>query len=93
MFDIDYDTLEEDMISGVFRERLREELVTANRLLQQAGEPIPLASYTATKIAEIINRGSDEPIDKTLAYDLYQEILEACESARSDVIGEKRKPS
>ncbi|HVT04790.1 MAG TPA: hypothetical protein VHL58_15610 [Thermoanaerobaculia bacterium] len=93
MFDIDYDTLEEDMISGVFRERLREELVGANRLLQQAGEPIPLASYTATKIAEIINKGSDEPIDKTFAYDLYQEILEACERARSEVIGEETKPS
>lgn len=85
---VDYENLENDVASGLFRESLREELLFGFRQIHQSGERLPLASYYAAQIAEIVTRGAAEPLDKDLAFHLYQEILLAVEAARAEVLGE-----
>lgn len=84
---VDYETLEQDVEDGTFRQRLEEELTLGFRRIHEAGERLPLASYYATQIAEIVNRQADLSAD--LKYNLYQEILVACERARAAVLGER----
>ena len=84
---IDYDTIEQDVEDGTFRQRLEEELTLGFRQIDDAGERLPPASYYAAKIAEIVNR--DVSLSEELKYNLYQEILLACENARAAVLGEK----
>jgi hypothetical protein len=86
---VDYDSLESDVANGVFRESLREELLFGFRQIHNSGERLPLASYYAAQIADIVNRGAAEPLDKDLAFHLYQEILLAVETARAEVLGEE----
>ncbi len=88
---IDYDTLEQDVEDGTFRQRLEEELTLGFRQIDAAGERLPLASYYAAQIAEIVNR--DVSLSEELKYYLYQEILLACENARAAVLGEDKLPS
>jgi hypothetical protein len=83
---IDYDTLENDIIDGSFRQRLEEELTFGFRQIQQTGERLPTASHYAAQIAEIVNR--DHEFSEELKFNLYQEILEAVENARKAVLGE-----
>ncbi len=90
---VDYESLENDVASGHFRESLREELLFGFRQIQETGERLPTASYYATKIADIVNRGAAEPLNKDLAFHLYQEILIAVEAARAEVLGEPIPPS
>jgi len=87
---VDYKTLEDDVANGLFRESLREELLFGFRQIQQTGERLPTASHYAAQIAEIVNRGAAEPLNKDLAFHLYQEILLAVEAARAEVLGEKQ---
>ena len=84
---IDYTTIEQDVENGTFRLRLEEELTFGFRQIHESGERLPLASYYAAQIAEIVNRDVD--LSEELKYDLYQEILLACERARAAVLGEK----
>jgi hypothetical protein len=86
---VDYETLEDDVANGLFRESLREELLFGFRQIHNSGERLPLASYYAAQIADIVNRGAAEPLNKDLAFNLYQEILLAVETARADVLGEE----
>lgn len=88
--DVDYRNLENDIETGVFRIRLEEELIAGFRQIHAAGERLPPASYYASKIAEIVNRGSDEKLSAELAYYVYQEILAAVEAARASVLGEEQ---
>ena len=88
---IDYTSLEADVESGLFRQRLEEELTVGFRQIHDGGERLPPASYIATQIAEIVNR--DAELNAELKYNLYQEILLACENARVAVLGEEKKPS
>jgi hypothetical protein len=88
---IDYATLEQDVETGTFRERLEEELTFGFRQIFESGERLPLASYYASQIAEIVNK--DVELSEDLKYNLYQEILLACERARAAVLGEERKPN
>lgn len=88
MIEIDYDTLEHEIESGAFRLRLESELMNGFRQLHASGERLPTASHYASQIAEIVNRGAPEPLSADLAYNLYQEILLACERARAAVLGE-----
>jgi hypothetical protein len=90
---VDYTTLDQDVQSGVFRQQLLEELTLGFRMLHQAGERLPLASYYASKIAEIVHSGAPSAISADLAYYIYQEILAACEAARATVLGEPVDPS
>lgn len=90
---VDYTSLQEDVANGIFRQTLEEELTIGFRIIHQAGERLPLASYYAAQIAEIVNRGAAEPIDSDLAYHLYQEILLAVEQARATVLGEPVNPA
>ena len=83
---IDYTTLEEDVYDGTFRNRLEEELTLGFRQLHESGERLPPASHYAAQIAEIVNR--DVQLSAELKYNLYQEILLACEGARASVLGE-----
>ena len=83
---IDYKTLEEDVYDGTFRNRLEEELTLGFRQLHEGGERLPPASHYAAQIAEIVNR--DVELSAELKYNLYQEILLACEGARASVLGE-----
>ena len=85
---IDYENLERDVAEGRFLESLEEELTMGFRQMQMAGERLPLASYYATQIAEIVNRGAE--LSAELKYEVYQDILLACERARATVLGEKQ---
>jgi len=84
---IDYDTLEQDVIDGTFRQRLENELTLGFQQLHDSGERLPPASHYASQIAEIVNR--DVQLSEELKYNLYQEILLACENARAAVLGEE----
>jgi hypothetical protein len=86
---VDYKSLEDDVANGLFRESLREELLFGFRQIHNSGERLPLASYYAAQIADIVNRGAAEPLNKDLAFNLYQEILLAVEAARAEVLGEE----
>lgn len=86
---VDYPNLENDLISGAFADLLKEELVMGFRQIHRSGERLPLASHYASQIAEIINRAAPAPLESELAYNLYQEILGAVESARAAVLGEE----
>jgi hypothetical protein len=88
MIDIDYKTLESELETGSFRERLEDELTKGFRAIHESGERLPTASHYAAQIAEIVNRGAAEPFPNALAFELYQEILTACERARATVMGE-----
>jgi hypothetical protein len=90
---VDYENLENDVANGVFRESLREELLFGFRQIHQTGERLPTASHYAAQIAEIVNRGAAEPLNKDLAFHVYQEILLAVEAARAEVLGEPIPPS
>ena len=85
---VDYDTLAVDIESGTFRTSLQEELVEGFRQIRESGERLPTPSHYASQIAEIIGRNADAPLDAELAFEVYQEVLAACEGARDVVIGE-----
>ena len=89
---VDYENLARDLESGYFRESLHEELLLGFRQIHAAGERLPPPSHYASQIAEIVNRAAPSPIESEMAYELYQEILSACESARAEVLGEEVKP-
>jgi hypothetical protein len=84
---IDYENLERDVEDGTFRQKLENELTLGFRDMHERGERLPLASYYASQIAEIVNR--DVQLPEELKYNLYQEILAACEHARAEVLGEE----
>ena len=89
---VDYENLARDLESGYFRESLREELALGFRQIHAAGERLPPSSHYASQIAEIVNRGAPAPLGEETKYELYQEILSACEAARAEVLGEEVKP-
>jgi hypothetical protein len=89
---VDYASLESDVETGAFRQQLEEELTIGFRLLRDAGERLPVASHYASQIAEIIGRNAPEPLNPELAFNVYQEILSACEHARALVLGEPPPP-
>ena len=86
---INYRTLEEDLVSGVFRQQLESELEEGFRTMVAAGERLPLASYYASQIAEIVSNGAAAPMNPEVAFNVYQEILSAVETARATVLGEE----
>ena len=88
---IDYDRLLRDLKSGVFRQRLEEELTSGFRQIQQSGERLPVASHLASQIAEIVNRNVE--LSENDKFELYQEVLDACTNARAAVLGEEAKPN
>jgi len=88
---IDYENLERDINDGSLRLSLQEELIAGFRQIQQTGERLPLASHYAAQIAEIINRQAE--LSSAMQFELYQEVLEAVESARVAVLGEEPLPS
>ena len=87
---VDYENLERDLSTGMFREMLKEELVAGFRQIQATGERLPAASHYASQIAEIVSRGASGPLNPEVAFELYQEILDAVESARATVMSEER---
>jgi len=86
---VDYENLERDLETGMFREMLKEELIGGFRQIQASGERLPLASHYASQIAEIVSRGAAGPLRPEVAFELYQEILDAVEAARVTVLGEQ----
>ena len=86
---IDYDNLERDLTTGTFREMLKEELIAGFRQIQATGERLPAASHYASQIAEIVSRGASGPLRPEVAFEMYQEILDAVEAARDAVLGEQ----
>lgn len=83
--EIDYPNLERDVAEGRLRETLKRELIEGFQKMRRDGERLPPPSYYATKITEVIHGGTERAIDDTLAYDLYQEVLLACEEAYEEV--------
>ena len=90
---IDYAALAEELDAGLLREKLKRELINGFRLMHDNDDPLPPASYFATKITEIVYEARDRAIGKETQYDLYQEILLACEEARATVLGEDSTPN
>ena len=88
---IDYTTLQDDLETGAFRQRLEEVLTHGFRQIHQTGERLPTASHYAAQIAEIMNR--DVELDADTKYNLYQEVLLAVEAARASVLGEVVAPN
>jgi len=86
---VDYENLERDLTTGLFREMLKEELIGGFRQLQATGERLPAPSHYASQIAEIVSRGATAPLNPEVAFELYQEILDAVEAARATVLGEE----
>jgi len=91
MIDVDYANLWEDLQSGVFRDRLETELARGFRRIHAAGERLPTASHYASQISEIINRNAAEPLAEEVKFELYQEVLAACEHARAAILGEPQQ--
>jgi len=85
---IDYATIEQDVFDGTFRQKLETELTIGFRQIHESGERLPLASYYAAQIAEIVNR--DVALSEEVKYELYQEILAAVEHARAEILGVRR---
>jgi len=88
MIDVDYANLWNELETGAFRDRLETELTRGFRQIAATGERLPTASHYASQITEIINRNAAEPLAPEVAYELYQEVLLACERARAAVLGE-----
>jgi len=84
---IDSSNIEQDINDGTFRQKLQDELIPGFQQLHASGERLPPPSYLATQIAEIVNRDVD--LSAEMKYELYQEILAACEHARAEVLGEQ----
>lgn len=87
---VDFRTIGEDLESGAFRQRLREELGAGFREMIAEGDRLPPASCYATKIVEVIHGQMPVPLTQEASFDLYQETLLACEEARAEVLGEER---
>jgi hypothetical protein len=85
---VNYESLEDDVVNGTFRQELENELAVGFRMIRDSGERLPLASHYASQIAEIIARNAPDPLNPELAFNVYQEILSACETARATVLGE-----
>lgn len=85
---IDYSSLEADLASGTFRQQLEDQLTVGFRMIRDAGERLPVASHYASQIAEIVSRNAPEPLPPETAFNVYQEILSACEHARALVLAE-----
>lgn len=90
---IDYAALADELDAGLLREKLKRELITGFRLMQDNGDPLPPASHFASRIAEIIYASRDRVIAKETQHNLYQEILLACDEARATVLGMDETPS
>jgi hypothetical protein len=80
---VNYATLESDLLDGAFRRDLQEELTVGFRQLQLDGERLPVASHYAAQIAEIIDRQAQ--LSDALKFELYQEVLLAVENAAATV--------
>jgi hypothetical protein len=80
---VNYDTLESDLLDGAFRRDLQEELTVGFRQLQLDGERLPVPSHYAAQIAEIIDR--EAQLSDALKFELYQEVLLAVENAAATV--------
>ena len=85
---VDYQRLEDAVLDGTFRSELEAELTVGFRAMRMAGDPLPPPSHYASQIAEIIGRNAVVTLDAELAFEVYQEVLAACENARDVVIGE-----
>jgi hypothetical protein len=89
---VDYEHLQRDLETGLFRETLREELAGGFRQIHAAGERLPTASHYAAQIADIVNRGAPTPLTGDLAFYVYKEIQSAVEAARADALGTPPPP-
>ena len=89
---VDYAKLSENVLDGTFRSELAEELTLGFRMIRDAGERLPIPSHYASQIAEIVSRNAPEPLAPELAFEVYQEILSACEQARATVLEEPLPP-
>jgi hypothetical protein len=83
---VNYATLESDLLDGAFRRDLQEELTVGFRQLQLDGERLPVPSHYAAQIAEIIDR--EAQLSELMKFELYQEVLAAVENAAKTVSAE-----
>jgi hypothetical protein len=87
--DLSYARLIADINEGTLRQNLERELIEGFQQIHASGELLPTASHFASRIAEIIDKGPEQPLSKDDAFVLYQEILLACENARLAVLGDE----
>ena len=79
----------DEINDGTLRQSLERELTAGFEGIHAAGELLPTPSHYASRIAEIIERNSEQPLSTDDAFNLYQEVLLACEQARKNVLGEE----
>lgn len=89
---VDYASLEKDLFDGTFRQELENELRVGFRQIRELGERLPLPSHYASQIAAIVSSNAPEPLPPELAFNVYQEILSACETARATILDETEPP-
>ena len=87
LMDIPYGRLAEQIDSGDLRRTLQAELIEQFEKLRESGEAVQPSSWYASKIAEILDSQSEQPLDQKHAFELYQEVAIACENAQREVFG------
>ena len=87
--DLHYSRLLDEIENGTLRATLERELTDGFLKMQAEGEALPPASHYATRIAEIIERNSEQPLSKEDAFRLYSEVVIACDQARRNVLGDE----
>lgn len=87
--DLNYGRLIGEIENGTLRQTLERELTEGFQKIHDSGELLPSASHFASRIAEIIDRESEQPLSNGDTFNLYQEVLLACENARKNVLGEE----
>lgn len=85
--DLNYARLVDDIHEGKLRQTLERELTEGFQKIHDSGELLPTASHFASQIATIIDRESEQPLSNDDTFNLYQEVLAACENARRNVLG------
>jgi hypothetical protein len=87
--DLHYSRLLDEIEKGTLRATLERELTEGFQRMHAEGDALPPASYYAARISEIIERNSEQPLSKEDAFNLYQEVVIACDQARRNVLGDE----
>lgn len=88
MIDIDFATVEQSIEDGSLRVKIRSVLIPGFREMHMQGMRLPPSSHYATQLAERMQERTDRVLPPAVAFDLYQEILLACEEARKEILGD-----
>jgi hypothetical protein len=86
--EIPFGSIAAEVESGELRIRLEKELTEQFQKMADDGETLPPSSYMAARIAEVLDRQSEQELTRETSFALYQEVALACENALRNVMGE-----